>query len=133
MNQKHLDLAKKFNSFAYDLISNEKTVKSNVQSLNDDELYRRIIFNKYYYALYHKYLAHDDELSSKSGSGKHDAILTKIRSCQDPKLLQVYTKLLNLRIWADYKLDNDQQALSVNLISLNNDVWNIIKRTNISC
>jgi len=133
MNQEHLNLAEKFNSFAYDLISNEKNVKNNVQSLNDDELYRRIIFNKYYYALYHKYLAYDDELSSKSGSGKHKAILTKIESCQDPKLLQIYIKLLNLRIWADYKLDNDQQALSVNLASLNSDVWNIIKRTNINC
>lgn len=133
MNQKHLDLAKKFNSFAYDLVFNERLVKSNIKSLNDNELYRRIIFNKYYYALYHKYLAHDDELNSKSGSNKHDAILTKIKSRCDLKLFQVYTKLLNLRVWADYKLDDDYQALSINLISLNTDVWNIIKRTNINC
>ena len=133
MNQKHLDLAKKFNSFAYDLVTNITIIKDNIKSLNDDELYRRVVFNKFYYALYHKYLAYDSELSENTGSGKHDAILNKIKTCGDLKLFQTYTKLLNLRVWADYSLDNDQHALSINLVSLNRDVWNVIKRKNINC
>ena len=133
MNQKHLDLAKKFNSFAYDLVTNTTTIKGDIKSLADDELYRRVVFNKFYYALYHKYLAHDSKLSVNTGSSKHNAILNKIKACGDLKLFQTYTKLLNLRVWADYGIDNDPHVLSINLISLNRDVWNIIKRKNINC
>ena len=131
MNQKHLDLSKQFNAFAYDLVQNEYIAKENITSLKNDILFRRVIYNKYYYALYHKYLAYDDNLSTKSGSSKHDAILTKIKGCNDPKLFQVFTKLLNLRIWADYNPENN--APPINLITLNQEIWSIIKRTNINC
>ncbi len=133
MNQKHLDLANNFNSFAYELVSKETIAKTNLQSLENDVLYRRIIFNKYYYALYHKYLAYDNDLSSKTGSSKHDAIKRKIESCRDIKLSQVFIKLLNLRVWADYHIDEDPMALSIGLQELNTDVWNVIKRSNIRC
>lgn len=133
MNQKHLDLAKQFNAFAFELVSKEATAKKNLESLENDILFRRVIFNKYYYALYHKYLANDDDLSKKTGSSKHDAIKQKIESCGDAKLLQVYSKLLNLRIWADYHTDNNPMALSIGLQEINADVWSIIKRSSINC
>jgi len=133
MNQKHLELAKQFNLFAYELVSKEVIAKENLKSLENDIVYRRIIFNKYYYALYHKYLAYDDDLSSKTGSSKHDAIKRKIESCGDRKLSQVFIKLLNLRVWADYRVDENPMALSIRLQELNTDVWSVVKRSNISC
>ncbi len=133
MDQQYLDLAECFNKFAYELVSQEKIVKKNIKSLEDDVLYRRVIFNKYYYALYHKYLAYDNDLRNKSGSSKHDAILTKIRKSGDPKLFQVFEKLHSLRIWADYKVNDSSKAMSINLTTLNQDVWKIIKRESLNC
>ena len=133
MDQQYLDLAECFNKFAYELVSQEKIVKKNIKSLEDDVLYRRVIFNKYYYALYHKYLAYDNDLRNKSGSSKHDAILTKIQNCGDPKLFQVFKKLHSLRIWADYKVNDSSKAMSINLTTLNQDVWKIIKRESLNC
>lgn len=129
----HIDLAKQFNSFAYELAQEHMSINDKIPSISNTDLLRRIIFNKYYYALYHKYLSHDSDLRSKSGPGIHDAILKKIQACRDPKLYQVYLKLLNLRVWADYKLDDNQNALTINLSTLNNDVWSIMKRKTISC
>lgn len=133
MDQQYLDLAECFNKFAYELVSQEKIVKKNIKSLEDDVLYRRVIFNKYYYALYHKYLAYDNDLRNKSGSSKHDAILTKIENCGDNKLFQVFEKLYSLRIWADYKVNDSSKAMSINLTTLNRDVWKIIKRESLNC
>ena len=133
MDQQYLDLAECFNKFAYELVSQEKIVKKNIKSLEDDVLYRRVIFNKYYYALYHKYLAYDNDLRDNSGSSKHNAIRTKIKNCGDPKLLQVFEKLLALRIWADYKVNDSSKAMSINLTTLNRDVWKIIKRESLNC
>ncbi len=133
MDQQYLDLANCFNKFAYELVSKEKIAKENIKPLEDDVLYRRVIFNKYYYALYHKYLAHDNDLRDKSGSSKHDAIRTKIRNCGDTKLSQVFEKLLALRIWADYKVDDSPYARDINLTTLNQNVWNIIKRESLNC
>ncbi len=133
MDQQYLDLAECFNKFAYELVSQEKIVKKNIKSLEDDVLYRRVIFNKYYYTLYHKYLAYDNDLRNKSGSSKHDAIRTKIRKCGDDKLFQVFEKLYSLRIWADYKVNDSSKAMSINLTTLNRDVWQIIKRESLNC
>ena len=128
----HLALANQFNSFAYELVTNHTRIDDKIQSLQDDVFLRRILFSRYYYAFYHKYLAHDSELSSKTGPGLHEQVLKKIESCGDVKLHQVFLKLRNLRIWADYK-DYDRMALTVNLQNINSDVFSIVKRTNISC
>ena len=133
MDQQYLNLANCFNKFAYELVIREEIVKKNIKPLEDDVLYRRVIFNKYYYALYHKYLAYDNDLRNKNGSSKHDAIRTKIKNCGDPKLFQVFEKLLALRIWADYEVDDSSQARTINLTTLNQDVWKIIKRESLNC
>jgi len=128
----HLTLANNFNAFAYELVTNHSKINNEVKSIQDDIFLRRIVFSRYYYALYHKYLAHDDELSSMSGSGLHATVLEKIKCCGDPKLYQVYVKLRNLRIWADYQ-DTNHLALTVNLMTINTDVFSIIKRKQIKC
>lgn len=132
--EKHLELSNEFNSFAYELVNNESSVKSCIKSLSNDILYRRVIFQKYYYALYHKYLAHDNSLNTKSGSNIHEAILAKISTCNDESLYQIFIKLRDLRIWADYQ-DNDasSMALNINLKNLNTSVYSIIKRQTINC
>lgn len=129
----HLTLSLQFNKLAFELFKKHTLVYNEITSLQDEILLRRIIFSRYYYALYHKYLAHDSDISSKSGPGIHGAILTKINSCNDPKLLQVYKKLMNLRIWADYKLDISGMETRVNLNMINADVWSIINRKTINC
>lgn len=131
MNQKHIDLANKFNSFAYELLSNEINCKNCSSSISDDILFRRIIFSRYYYALYHKCLAYDDQLSQSTIAGKHQAIIEKIKKKNDTKLIQTYLKLYNLRVWADYQLDNDIMATNIKLNTINTEVWNILKRVTI--
>ena len=132
--EQHLDLANKFNTFAFELLNNEVDVKNCLNSLSDDILYRRVIFQKYYYALYHKYLAHDSSLNTKSGTNMHETILTKIKACNDDALYQTFSKLRNLRIWADYKFNDDNPTvMTINLTQINASVYNIIKRQTINC
>ncbi|MFA5233439.1 MAG: hypothetical protein WC390_03490 [Sulfurimonas sp.] len=131
---KHLELAKEFNSFAFELVNNEINVKKCIESLSNDTLYRRVIFQKYYYALYHKYLAHESSLNTKSGTNMHETILTKIKACNDDALYQTFSKLRDLRIWADYKFNDDNPtAMMINLTHINASVYNIIKRQTINC
>jgi len=127
----HLSLANKFNTFAFEIKDKCTSIDSEITSLQDNEFFRRIIFSRYYYALYHKFLAHNDELASKTGPGLHEVLLNKVQAYSDPKLYQTFIKLRNLRIWADYK-DNDHTALKVNLNTINKDVYSIIKRTTIN-
>ena len=130
----HKDLANQFNDFSFQLIKNHSNINNKVVSIKDEIFLRRIIFSRYYYALYHKYLEHDKSLSMSTGAGKHDAILQKIKLCRDPKLFQVFLKLKTLRIWADYSLDDtNSKALNINLEKLSQDVFSIIKRKKISC
>lgn len=131
---KHQELANQFNEFAYQLVIKHTSINSDITSIQNEVFLRRLIFSRYYYALYHKYLAHDSSLSNSSGAGKHETIVQKIKNCKDPKLTQVFSKLKTLRVWADYSLDeNDALALEINLQNLNQDVYSIIKRDNIKC
>jgi hypothetical protein len=127
----HLSLANQFNTFAFEVKDNCTSINSEITSLQNDEFFRRIIFSRYYYALYHKFLAYNGELASKTGPGLHEILLRKVQAYSDPKLYQTFIKLRNLRIWADYK-DNDPSALRVNLNTINADVYSIIKRTTIN-
>lgn len=132
--EKHLELANEFNLFAYELVNNESSVKSYINSLTNDIFYRRVIFQKYYYALYHKYLAHDNSLNTKSGSNMHEAILEKIKASRDDTLYQTFIKLRDLRIWSDYEYsDSNPMAIDINLKKISTSVYNVIKRTSINC
>jgi len=129
----HEDLAKQFNTFAFEIVQKHSSINTNITSLQDDFLLKRVVFNKYYYALYHKYLQYDKELREKSGSSKHDAILKKLQKNKDKQLFLTYKKLQNLRVWADYQLTDSPQAKKISLIALNQEVYNILKRTIIHC
>ncbi len=129
----HLTLSLQFNKLAYELSQKHNLIDDEITPLQDEILLRRIVFSRYYYALYHKYMAHDSDLNTKSGPGIHGTILTKIQNCNDYKLLQVYKKLMNLRIWADYKLDITGMETQVNLNMIATDVWSIIKRQSLNC
>jgi len=123
----HDTLAREFNGFAYELFLHHSEINETITSLKSDIFLRRILFNRYYYALYHKYLDCNSIVSSRSGSSKHDAILKNIMAGKNTKLIQTFSKLLNLRVWADYKLDDsDLGATEVNLNELNKQVWSLI-------
>jgi len=130
----HQELANQFNQFAYELIKKHNLINQEIISIQNEILLRRIIFSRFYYALYHKYLAHDSKLSKSTGASKHDAIKQTIQHCNDDKLNQIFIKLQNLRVWADYNLDeNNNQALNINLNQLSNDVHSILKREKHNC
>lgn len=130
----HLTLAQEFNEFAYNLVSNHSSINRQIPALKNNILLRRIVFSRYYYALYHKYLAYDVQLSNLSGTNKHQAIVTKLESCsKHQKLYQIFIKFQNLRVWADYQEDNNPSALQVNLSQITEEVYSIIKLKKISC
>lgn len=130
----HQDLANQLNDFSFQLINHHSNINDKVISIQDEIFLRRVIFSRYYYALYHKYLAHDRTLSMSTGAGKHEVILNKIKNCGDPKFYSIFSKLRELRVWADYNLDDtSSNALNVNLNRLSQDVYSIIKKANINC
>ena len=131
----HQDLANQFNNFSFELINNHSDINDKIVSIQDEVFLRRVIFSRYYYALYHKYLAHDKALRVSTGAGKHDIILRKVKNCGDPKLFQTFSKLKALRVWADYNLDDTDanNALRISLIKLRQDVYSITNRANINC
>jgi hypothetical protein len=130
----HQELANQFNTFAYELVTKHQDINTNISSIQNETLLRRIIFSRFYYALYHKYLAHDSALSRSTGANKHDAIVQKIQRCNDLKLAQVFLKLKALRVWADYRLNEvDDEALNINLTTLSQEVNDILKREKHHC
>ncbi len=130
----HQELANQFNTFAYELVIKHTLIDHETTSLQNETFLRRIIFSRFYYALYHKYLAHDSALSSSTAANKHDTIVQKIQRCKDPKLAQVFLKLKTLRVWADYSLNEvDANALKINLITLSQEVNSILKREKHKC
>jgi len=130
----HQELAKQFNAFAYELVTKHTLIDHETTSLQNETLLRRIIFSRFYYALYHKYLAHDSALSISTGANKHDAIVQKLQRCDDTKFRIVFLKLKALRVWADYSLNEvDANALKINLVTLSQDVHGILKREKHHC
>jgi len=129
----HQDLANQFNDFAYQLINHHLVLNDRIISIQDEIFLKRIIFSRYYYALYHKYLEHNSTLSASSGTNIHSSIRNNIQNKGDTKLKQVFLKLRTLRMWADYELDINSSVVPINLERLSNDVYSIVKRININC
>ena len=116
----HLDLAKQFQKFADDLASEKINVEDKV-------LLRRIIFSRYYYALFHKYFAIDPELANSTEGQKHKQIKEKLKKT-NKKFYNIFIKLQNLRIWADYKPTENKKALKLNLQTLSKDINLIVTK-----
>ena len=77
----HEDLAKQFSMFAFEIVKKHSSINTDITAITaiqDDFLLKRIVFSRYYYSLYHKYLQYDKELRESSGAGKHSVILNKL-------------------------------------------------------
>jgi len=116
-------------NFSYELYKNRDDVIKFIQSVENEEFFRRILFNRLYYALFHKYLDIDIELKNSSVK-KHEAIKAKLKFSNN-KFYQVFVKLQNLRIWADYRYEQDKKVIETDLLRLINDVYAIVKRKKI--
>ena len=125
-----MSLAKQLNDFCYELLKNRDSLKSTIKTIEDEEFFRRVLFNRLYYSLFHKYLELDDELRN-SKVKKHKAIKEKLKYSKNEKFYLQFVKLQNLRIWADYRYDDYEKAKSINLNKLLRDVHKLIEMTKI--
>jgi len=121
-----MSLAKQLNDFCYELLKNRDSLKSTIKTIKDEEFFRRVLFNRLYYSLFHKYLELDNELRSSSVK-QHEAIKEKLKYSNNTKFYQQFVKLQNLRIWADYRYDYDEKFKNINLNRLLRDVHGLIK------
>ena len=125
----HQDLAYEFCGFVHDFMNEINDIKFIKKT---DEIFYRVCFQKLYYALYHKMLHHDSDLSESDAPGKHDAIMQKINHSRDDQLKQIYSKMKALRIWADYKINSIPPLNPPNIEYYQNQVFQILKRTTIN-
>lgn len=121
-----MSLAKQLSDFCFELLQNRGLLKSTIKTIEDEEFFRRVLFNRLYYSLFHKYLELDDELRN-SKVKKHEAIKEKLKYSNNTKFYQQFVKLQNLRIWADYRYDDYEKAKSINLNKLLRDVHKLIE------
>ena len=121
-----MSLAKQLSDFCFELLQNRGLLKSTIKTIEDEEFFRRVLFNRLYYSLFHKYLELDDELRN-SKVKKHKAIKEKLKYSNNTKFYQQFVKLQNLRIWADYRYDYDEKFKNINLNRLLRDVHGLIK------
>lgn len=121
-----MSLAKQLSDFCFELLQNRGLLKSTIKTIEDEEFFRRVLFNRLYYSLFHKYLELDDELRN-SKVKKHKAIKEKLKYSNNTKFYQQFVKLQNLRIWADYRYDDYEKAKSINLNKLLRDVHKLIE------
>lgn len=121
-----MSLAKQLSDFCYELLQNRGLLKSTIKTIEDEEFFRRVLFNRLYYSLFHKYLELDDELRN-SKVKKHKAIKEKLKYSKNIKFYLQFVKLQNLRIWADYRYDDYEKAKSINLNKLLEDVHKLIE------
>lgn len=121
-----MSLAKQLNDFCFELLQNRGSLKSTIKTIEDEEFFRRVLFNRLYYSLFHKYLELDNELRSSSVK-QHEAIKEKLKYSKNIKFYLQFVKLQNLRIWADYRYDDYEKAKSINLNKLLRDVHKLIE------
>ena len=123
----HQDLANNFCALVYDFM---KEIDDICFINKTDEMFYRVCFQKLYYALYHKMLHHDTKLSESEAPGKHESIMQKIYHTKDVQLIQIYSKMKALRIWADYKLSNIPES-TPNITYYQKQVYNVLQRSTI--
>lgn len=122
MEQKdHEKLSRDFNACAFEIIKKESDIKALVACLSDNTLLlTRIFYNKLYYALYHFVLATDQDIFSRTGPGLHEAIRKKLQADRsNADLFLIFSKMQDLRVWADYKSDSEFSPALKNL-TMNN-------------
>jgi len=124
----HQELAFEFCGFVHNFMNEIDDIKFIKKT---DELFYRVCFQKLYYALYHKMLHHDANLSESEAPGKHETIMKKIEQKGDDQLKQIYIKMKALRVWADYKLSN-LPPNSPNIQYAQYQVYKVLQRSTIN-
>ena len=114
------ELYQDFNTFAYELF-NKKDELNCIK--NNDILLKRICFHKLYYALYHKLLPLANV--PERAPNKHQ-LLQDIIKQKRKDLFPILKKMYDLRIWADYKYNNDGNKTDLALCF--NEVYRVIKQ-----
>ena len=91
-----------------------KNKNSDIFTIND-ESQKRIFLSRLYYSLYHRLLTELPKIKDLSGPGGHETVYTilekQVRNGEHyRKLFEHFTDLRDLRIWADYKIEQDFEA-----------------------
>ena len=121
-----MKLYEELSNFSYEIFKNYNEIKALITPLENKEFFRRLVFSRLYYSLFHKYLEEDSSLRNSTVK-IHKAIKEKLKYSNNEKFYQLFVKLYNLRIWADYKYEYDDKAKNVNLNEILNDVYKLIK------
>lgn len=98
----HQELSKKLCELTHQWVNNHKDEKAPIL-IDDFDFFKRQFYSRLYYALYHKCLQQEPNLSQSETPNKHQIIENRLRSTNDV-IYQLFRKLKSLRIWADYKL-----------------------------
>lgn len=121
-----MKLYEELSNFSYEIFKNYNEIKALITPLKNEEFFRRLVFSRLYYSLFHKYLEEDSSLRNSTVK-IHKAIKEKLKYSNNEKFYQLFVKLYNLRIWADYKYEYDDEAKNVNLNKILDDVYKLIK------
>jgi len=121
-----MKLYEELSNFSYEIFKNYGEIKALITPLKNEEFFRRLVFSRLYYSLFHKYLEEDSSLRNSTVK-IHKAIKEKLKYSNNEKFYQLFVKLYNLRIWADYKYEYDDKAKNVNLNKILYDVHKLIK------
>ena len=121
-----MKLYEELSNFSYEIFKNYNEIKALITPLKNEEFFRRLVFSRLYYSLFHKYLEEDSSLRNSTVK-IHKAIKEKLKYSNNKKFYQLFVKLYNLRIWADYKYEYDDKAKNVNLNKILYDVHTLIK------
>jgi len=121
-----MKLYEELSNFSYETFKNYDEIKVLITPLENEEFFRRLVFSRLYYSLFHKYLEEDSSLRNSTVK-IHKAIKEKLKYSNNKKFYQLFVKLYNLRIWADYKYEYDDKAKNVNLNKILYDVHTLIK------
>ena len=100
-----LDFSKDLNTFSYMY----KNRNSDIFTIND-ESQKRIFLSRLYYSLYHRLLTELPKIKDLSGPGGHETVYTilekQVRNGEHyRKLFEHFKDLKDLRVWADYKVE----------------------------
>ena len=105
-----LDFSKDLNAFSY-MYKN----KNNDIFIINDESQKRIFLSRLYYSLYHRLLTELPRIKELTGPGGHETVYITLEKQvrhgeQYQKLFDHFTDLRDLRIWADYKVEEILEA-----------------------
>ena len=105
-----LDFSKDLNAFSYMY----KNKNSDIFIIND-ESQKRIFLSRLYYSLYHRLLTELPKIKELSGPGGHETVsITLEKQVRHgdhyQKLFAHFTDLRDLRVWADYKVEESLET-----------------------